>query len=205
MIIEIDPQSIDKRKIQQIVHELNKGSIDIVPTDTIYAVVCKLNSTKGLAALALFKKEKISKLKCSLLFHDFSQLASYTAPIDRPIFRLLKNNLPGPFTFILKSSNQVGKFFSSSKVEIGMRIPDNEIIKEILCSLDAPLVSTSLHHIEDEIRVYYSDPTEIYEHFSDKIDVIVLGGTGLLTHSTIVDCTQGDAIVTRQGLGILSE
>ena len=205
MIIEIDPQSIDKRKIQQIVQELNKGSIAIVPTDTIYAVVCKLNSTKGLAALALFKKEKIGKLKCSLLFHDFSQLAAYTAPIDRPIFRLLKNNLPGPFTFILKSSNQVGKFFSSSKVEIGMRIPDNEIIKEILCSLDAPLVSTSLHHIEDEIRVYYSDPTEIYEHFSDKIDVIVLGGTGLLTHSTIVDCTQGDAIITRQGLGILSE
>ena len=205
MIIEIDPQSIDKRKIQQIVHELNKGSIAIVPTDTIYAVVCKLNSTKGLAALALFKKEKISKLKCSLLFHDFSQLASYTAPIDRPIFRLLKNNLPGPFTFILKASNQVGKFFSSSKVEIGMRIPNNEIIKEILCSLDAPLVSTSLHHIEDEIRVYYSDPTEIYEHFSDKIDVIVLGGIGLLTHSTIVDCTKGDAIITRQGLGILSE
>ena len=82
---------------------------------------------------------------------------------------------------------------------------DNEIIKEILCSLDAPLVSTSLHHIEDEIRVYYSDPTEIYEHFSDKIDVIVLGGTGRLTHSTIVDCTQGDANITRQGLGILSE
>lgn len=205
MIIEIDPQSIDKRKIQQIVQELNKGSIAIVPTDTIYAVVCKLNSTKGLAALALFKKEKISKLKCSLLFHDFSQLASYTAPIDRPIFRLLKNNLPGPFTFILKSSNLVGKFFSSSKVEIGMRIPNNEIIKEILCSLDSPLASTSLHHIEDEIRVYYSDPTEIYEHFSDKIDVIVLGGTCLLTHSTIVDCTKGDAIITRQGLGILSE
>jgi tRNA threonylcarbamoyl adenosine modification protein (Sua5/YciO/YrdC/YwlC family) len=205
MIIEIDPQSIDNRKIQQIVKELNKGSIAIIPTDTIYAVVCKLNSTKGLAALALFKKEKISKLKCSLLFHDFSQLASYTAPIDRPIFRLLKNNLPGPFTFILKSSNQVGKFFSSSKVEIGMRIPNNEITKEILCSLDAPLASTSLHHIEDEIRVYYSEPTEIYEHFSDKIDVIVLGGTGLLTHSTIVDCTKGDAIITRQGLGILSE
>ena len=205
MIIEIDPQSIDKRKIQQIVHELNKGSIAIVPTDTIYAVVCKLNSTKGLAALALFKKEKISKLKCSLLFHDFSQLASYTAPIDRPIFRLLKNNLPGPFTFILKANTQVAKLFSSSKTEIGMRISDNAILEAILDALGQPLATTSLHHIEDEIRVYYSDPSEIYEHFSDKIDVIVLGGIGLLTHSTIVDCTEGDAIITRQGLGILSE
>ena len=205
MIIEIDPKSIDTRKINQVVKHLLAGGIAIVPTDTIYAVVCNLHSPKGLNNLALFKNEKLNKLKFSLLFHDFSQLAAYTAPIERPIFRLLKNNLPGPFTFILKANTQVAKLFSSSKTEIGMRISDNAILDAILDALGQPLASTSLHHIEDEIRVYYSDPSEIYEHFSDKIDVIVLGGTGLLTHSTIVDCTEGDAIITRQGLGILSE
>ena len=205
MIIEIDPQSIDTRKINQIVQHLLGGGIAILPTDTVYAVVCNLHSPKGLNNLALFKNEKLNKLKFSLLFHDFSQLAAYTAPIERPIFRLLKNNLPGPFTFILKANTQVAKLFSSSKTEIGMRIPANTILDAILKSLGQPLASTSLHHIEDEIRVYYSDPLEIYEHFSDKIDVIVLGGTGLLTHSTIVDCTEGNAIITRQGLGILSE
>ena len=205
MIVELDRNSIDDRKIKQIVDHLKDGGIAIVPTDTIYAIVCNLHSQKGLEKLALYKKEKIAKVKFSLLFNDFDQLAAYTAPIDRSIFRLLKSKLPGPFTFILEANKQVVKLFSASRTEIGMRIPDNKIINSIINTLGYPLASTSLHHTEDNIRVYFSEPTEIYEYFSDKIDLIVLGGAGNLTPSTVVDCTQGEPVITRQGLGILFE
>lgn len=205
MIIDIDPQSIDTRKIKTIVKHLNNDGIAIVPTDTVYAVVCKLHSSKALNTLASFKKEKLNKLKFSLLLHDFTQLAAYTAPIDRPLFRLLKNNLPGPFTFILRANTLVAKLFSSKKNEIGMRIPNNTIIAAILDELGQPLASTSLHHLNDEVRVYYSDPTEIYDHFSTTVDLIVLGGMGNLIHSTVVDCSEDKVTITRQGLGILIE
>jgi tRNA threonylcarbamoyl adenosine modification protein (Sua5/YciO/YrdC/YwlC family) len=115
---------------------------------------------------------------------------------------LLKYYLPGPFTFILNASNEVPKYFDSNKKEIGIRIPNNEITLEIVRLLGNPLATSSLHNDEDEIQEYFSDPTVIYERFSDKIDFIIDGGVGKLEPSTIIDCSSGVAQVIRQGLGI---
>jgi tRNA threonylcarbamoyl adenosine modification protein (Sua5/YciO/YrdC/YwlC family) len=203
MILELNPQSIDQRQIIQIVNYLNQGGIAIVPSDTVYAVVCSLSNKKGLDNLAAYKGSTLNKLKFSLIFNDFTQLSAYTSPIDRSIFRLLKTNLPGPFTFILNAHKNVSKLFLSKRSEMGMRMPDNAIIQEIIKQLGNPLASTSLHKEHGDTDSYFTDPDEIYEQFEDEFGLIVLGGTGNNVPSTIIDCSQGEINIIRQGLGII--
>lgn len=203
MFIEINPDNIDKRLIQQVVDELRKGEIIIFPTDTVYAVGCDVKNKKALAELAKWKGVKINKANFSVICNDLSQVSGYVKQLDRTIFRLMKNHLPGPFTFILDATNEVSKLFDASKKEIGIRIPDNKIVAAIVDQLGNPLAVTSLHDNEDEITDYFVDPAAIYERYDDDVAVIIDGGFGHLEASTIVDCTGGAPEIVRQGIGAI--
>lgn len=201
MFIEINPYNIDSRLIKQVVDFLKTGEIIIIPTDAVYVVACDVTSKKGLNRLADWKKMKLSKANFSIICSDLSQVSSYVKQLDRNTFRLLKHNLPGPFTFILDATTEVSKLFDSNKKEIGIRIPDNPIVHEIVEKLGNPLAVTTLIDEEDEIMEYFVDPSEIYQRHDDDVAVIVDGGLGKLETSTIVNCTGGTVEIIRQGVG----
>lgn len=203
MLVEINPDNIDNRLIKQAVDVLKKGGIIIFPTDTVYAMGCDLFNKKALNELAKMKDVKLSKANFSIICSDLSHLSDYVKQIDRPIFKLLKNTLPGPFTFILTATNEIPRLFDSNRKEIGIRIPDNQIILEIVKELGHPVATTSLHNEEDAIMDYFADPYAIYEKYDDTIEMIIDGGYGNLDASTIVDCTSGEPVIIRQGIGDL--
>ena len=203
MFIEINPYNIDARLINQAVQCFKSGGIVIFPTDSVYAIGCDLRNKKGLQKLADFKGVKLNKANFSIICSDLSHLSDYTKQLDRSIFKLLKQCLPGPFTFILEASQEVPKLFDSNKKEIGIRIPNNAITLALVEALGNPIAVTSLHDEEDEIMEYFSDPSAIYERLADQVDFIIDGGYGNLKGSTIIDCTDGSPVVVREGLGIL--
>ena len=202
MILEINPNNIDKRAINQTVEVLKKGGLVIFPTDSVYAIGCDLYNKKALEKLAKFKDVKLNKANFSIICTSMSDLSKYVKQIDRPIFKLLNSSLPGPFTFILPATNEIPKLFDSNRKEIGIRIPDNPIIIEITEKLGNPIATTSLKDDTSFIE-YHNDPDEIYEHFNSLVDVIIDGGFGRLDGTTVVDCTSGAPEIIRQGLGIL--
>jgi len=203
MLIEINEFNIDKRFINQAAKILQGGGIIIFPTDTVYAMGCDLYNKKALAQLAAIKGERLNKVNFSILCHNLKHVSDYVKPIDRPTFKLLKQNTPGPFTFILNANNDVPKLFDSKKKEIGIRIPANNIILAVIEELGRPIASTSLHDEEDTLLDYFTDPYAIYERFDDNqhIEMIIDGGLGRLEASTIVDCTKDEFEIVRQGLG----
>jgi tRNA threonylcarbamoyl adenosine modification protein (Sua5/YciO/YrdC/YwlC family) len=203
MLVEINQNNIDIRSIRNAVELLKAGAIIIFPTDTVYAMGCDLYSKKALTQLAQMKGEKLNKVNFSILCHDLKHLSDYVKPIDRSTFKLLKQNTPGPFTFILNANNDVPKLFDSKKKEIGIRIPANTIISAIIEELGRPIASTSLHNEEDTLLDYFTDPNEIYDRFekNNNIQMIIDGGLGRLEASTVVDCTQEEFKIVRQGLG----
>ncbi len=203
MLVEINEINIDNRLISQAVQILNDGGILIFPTDTVYAMGCDLYNKKALNQLASMKGERLSKVNFSILCHDLKHLSDYVKPIDRSTFKLLKQNTPGPFTFILNANNEVPKLFDTKKKEIGIRIPANKIISAVIESLGRPIATTSLHNEEDTLLDYFTDPYQIYERFenNNNIGMIIDGGMGRLEASTVVDCTQDEFTIVRQGLG----
>jgi tRNA threonylcarbamoyl adenosine modification protein (Sua5/YciO/YrdC/YwlC family) len=203
MFISINPSNIDSRSIKVIVDVLKDDGIIIYPTDTVYALGCRLHSKKALNRLAQLKGVKLNKAHFALVFDSLSNLSDYVKQFDRSIFKLLNKSLPGPFTFIMDANNAVPKLFDSNKREVGIRIPDNPIALEIVKELGEPLATTSLHDENDEIMEYYIDPKEIFVHYEDRVDIVIDGGLGKLYGSTVVNCTGGQIEIVRQGLGIL--
>ena len=139
----------------------------------------------------------------SIICHDLSNLSKYVRSIDRSTYKLLNKSLPGPFTFILNATNEVPKLFGSNKSEIGIRIPDNKILRLLVERLENPIATTSLHNDEDEIQEYFTDPYSIYEKYDSQVKIIIDGGKGKLDASTIVDCTTSSPEIIRQGNGIV--
>ena len=203
MFVEINPSNIDIRLIRQAVEILRNGGVIVFPTDTVYALGCDLMSKKGLDALSRLKGQKKAKTSFSIICADLSDLSNYVKQIDRPTFKLIKHCLPGPFTFILKATNDVSRLFDGNKKEIGIRIPNNAIALEIVKELGNPMAATSLHNDDDELLDYFVDPYAIYEKYDDTVDMIIDGGMGNLEASTIIDCTDVEPIIVRQGIGIL--
>lgn len=203
MVFIVHPDNPDSRKIGLIVDILNKGGIIIYPTDTVYAMGCSLAHKKSIAKLAQLKGQKTKKAAFSVIFNDLSNLNDYTKPIDRPTYKLLNKNLPGPFTFLLSASNNVPKLFDSNKKTIGIRIPDNKITLAIVEALGYPLVTTSLND-DDEIIEYTTDPYLIEEKWAKLVDGVVDGGYGNNEPSTVVDLSDGEIEIVRQGIGELA-
>jgi tRNA threonylcarbamoyl adenosine modification protein (Sua5/YciO/YrdC/YwlC family) len=203
MLVTINPDNIDDRIIKQAVDSLKNGGVIIFPTDTVYAIGCDVMNKKGLAELTRIKGFKKNKAHFSIICSSLSDLSLYVKQIDRSTFKTLKQCLPGPFTFILKATNEVAKLFDSNKKEIGIRIPANPIILRIVEELGNPIATSSLHNEDDELMDYFVDPYVIYEQFDDQVDLIIDGGYGKLEASTIIDFTDVEPIVVRQGIGIL--
>lgn len=203
MLVEINPNNIDDRLIDSTVELLKKGGLIIFPTDTVYAVGCDLYNKKALNALAQLKGIALRKANFSIICADMSHLSEYVKHLDRPTFKLINKSLPGPFTFILQATNEIPRLFDTNKKEVGIRIPDNSIIRVIVERLGHPIATSSLHDEEDEILDYFIDPYQIYERYDDKVGMIIDGGIGRLEASTIVDCTQGEPEIIRQGIGEL--
>jgi tRNA threonylcarbamoyl adenosine modification protein (Sua5/YciO/YrdC/YwlC family) len=200
--LSIHPETPEYRKIVEVVSVLKKGGIIAYPTDSVYNFGCSLDNKRAIEKLAKLKQIKLKKANFSLVCPDLKSIDEYTNPFSRSVFKALNKNLPGPFTFILNASNKIPKLFDSNKKEIGIRIPDNEICLEIVKHLGVPLVTSSIHH-EDEIVEYITDPEQIFQNFQHQIELIVDGGIGNNQPSTVVDCTQDDLEIVRQGIGEL--
>jgi tRNA threonylcarbamoyl adenosine modification protein (Sua5/YciO/YrdC/YwlC family) len=204
MLIRIYEENPAQRHIRHVVDVLNKGGIVIFPTDTIYGMGCSIRHIKSIDKIARIKGTTKKKSNYSIIFNNLSMLSEFTRPLPNEIFRLIKRNLPGPFTFILEANNQVPKIFQSKKKTIGIRIPDNNIITTIVEELGHPVLTTSIRD-EDELVEYITDPELILEKYGDAIDLVIDGGYGDNEASTIVDCTSGEPVIIRQGKGILEE
>ncbi|MFW6043500.1 MAG: L-threonylcarbamoyladenylate synthase [Marinilabiliaceae bacterium] len=203
MLVKIYPENPNPREVEKVVKILQEGGIVIYPTDTVYGMGCDINNSKALEKISQIKGINPRKEHLSFICHDLSHLSDYTRPLDSPTFKLIKKNLPGPFTFILPASNNVPKFFKSNKKTIGLRIPDNSIITEIVRQLGNPILSTSIKD-DDEVLEYTTDPELIHEKYQDQVDVVIDGGFGDNEGSTIVDCTAGpEPEIVRQGKGEL--
>lgn len=204
MIIQLHPKNPNPRDLKKVVDILNDNGVVIIPTDTIYAMACKLSSKKAIERMIKISGKKSEKINFSLICSDLSNISEFTSPIDKSIFRMMKNNLPGAFTFILKANNQVAKLFSSNKKTIGIRVPDNAIAQTIVAELGCPLVVTTIH-AADVIEEYMTDPEEIHDKFENEIDCVIDGGTGGNIPSTIIDCSGDEIEIVRQGKGIINE
>ncbi len=175
------------------------GGIVIYPTDTIYGLGCDIFQHKAIERICRIKNIDPRKAQLSFVCHDLSDLSKYTKSISTPLYRMLKNYLPGAYTFILPASKEVPKILKSKKDTIGLRIPDNNIASTIVKELGHPVLSTSLpgQQVED-----YTDPEIIYENFKQLVDIVIDGGIGGMTPSTIIDCTEEPPLLIRQGLGV---
>lgn len=200
MLLKIHPETPSSRQVQKVVECLANDGIIIFPTDTIYALGCSINSPKAIDKVARLKGVKKEKANFSFLFYDLSQLSEYTLPIDNEVFKLMRRTLPGPFTYILKANNSVPKIFHNKKKTLGIRIPQNNIVSEIIKEMGHPLMSTSLHD-EDQILEYATDPELIYEKYKDRVDIVIDGGFGDNQPSTVIDCTGDEILMVREGKG----
>jgi tRNA threonylcarbamoyl adenosine modification protein (Sua5/YciO/YrdC/YwlC family) len=202
MLIKIYSENPNPKHIRKVVDMLESGGIIIYPTDTVYAMGCDVRAVKTIEKIARFKGMNPNNPDLSLIFHDMSQLSEFTVIRDNNVFKLLKRNLPGPFTFIVQANSQIPKMFRNKKKTVGIRIPSNPIILEIVKELGRPVVTTSVHD-QDEILEYTTDPELIHEKYYDFADIVVDGGYGNNEASTIVDCTGDEFLIIRQGLGEL--
>lgn len=202
MLIKLYDNNPDQRRINQIVDVLRKGGLIIYPTDTVYSIGCDITNQKAVEKVAKLKGIKVEKSHFSFICYDLSHISDYTKPISNNIFKLMRRNLPGPFTFILGANNNVPRYFKGKKKTVGIRIPDNNIIREIVKELGNPIFSTSVHS-DNEIEAYMTDPELIHETYSDKVDLVIDGGFGDNQVSTVIDCTNDDYEIIRIGKGEL--
>jgi tRNA threonylcarbamoyl adenosine modification protein (Sua5/YciO/YrdC/YwlC family) len=202
MLIRLYEENPNQKHIRKVTDVLEQGGIIIYPTDTVYAMGCDILAVKAIEKIARFKGLNPLNPDMSLIFHDMSQLSDYTIIRDNNVFKLLKRNLPGPFTFIVQANNQIPKLFKNKKKTVGIRIPKNNIVLELVRELGRPIITTSVHD-PDEVIEYTTDPELIYEKYRDFADIVIDGGFGNNEASTIVDCTDDHFVIVRQGLGEL--
>lgn len=189
--------------LQGIVNLLNDGGIIIYPTDTMYAIGCHALKERAVERVCQLKGIDPKKNNLSVICYDLSTISEY-AKVPNDLFKLMKRNLPGPFTFILAGTTRLPKIFRNRK-EVGIRMPDSPIIREIARLLDAPILTTTLPLETGEDEEYVTDPELIEEKWGDRVDMVIDGGLGNDEGSTVVDCTSGEPVIVRQGLGWLEE
>jgi len=200
MLLKIYPENPNPRAIRQIVECLEDGGVIIYPTDTIYGIGCDIFKQKSIEKVVNLVGKNKKKSSLSFICSDLSHLSDFSRPIENNIFKVMKKVLPGPYTFILGANNNVPKLLQSNKKTIGIRIPDNDIICEIVKELGHPILSTSIKD-DDEIIEYTTDPELIYEKYGDLVDIVIDGGFGDNIPSTVVNCTSGTIVIVREGKG----
>ena len=198
MMLHVHPKDPQPRQVKMIVEKLRNGGVIIYPTDTIYGLGSDIFQQKAIERICRIKKLDPHKAQLSFICYDLSHLSDFSKQLSRSTYRLLKECLPGPYTFILPASKQVPRILQSKKETIGLRVPDNNIARAIVKELGHPLVSTSLpgEAVED-----YTDPEIMHENFMNDVDIVVNGGIGGTVPSTVIDCTQDEPVLIRQGAG----
>ncbi len=202
MFLKIYEENPSEKLIKKVAEILGNSGLVIIPTDSVYSIACDINSKKAVENLARLKGIKLKDADFSFIFAELSSVAGYTKPISNHIFKIIKRNIPGPFTFILDANNNIPGYFRESKKTIGIRIPDNNIVKAIVQEMNRPILSTSVHD-DDNFTEYMTDPSLIHEKYIKTVDAIIDGGYGKIEASTVVDCTSGDAVVVREGIEVL--
>jgi tRNA threonylcarbamoyl adenosine modification protein (Sua5/YciO/YrdC/YwlC family) len=202
MLLHLHPVNPQVRNVKTVVECLLDGGVIIYPTDTIYGLGCDIFQHKAVERICRIKQVDPAKAQLSFICYDLSDLSNYTKSISTPLYRLLKNYLPGPYTFILPASKQVPKILKSRKDTIGLRIPDNIIARSLVRELQHPILSSSL---PGEMVEEYTDPAMIREKFGSQVDIIIDSGIGGMTPSTVVDCTGDEPVLIRKGLGDWAE
>ena len=203
MLLKLYNKNNDPADLQRVINVLNDGGLLIYPTDGKYAIGCHGLKERAIERICRLKGIDPKKNNLSIICYDLAAISEY-AKVDNNTFKLMKRNLPGPFTFILNGTTRLPKIFRNRK-EVGIRMPDNPIIQEITRLLDAPIMTTTLPRDESEDIEYSTDPELIEEKWGDTVDLIIDGGIGGMEGSTVVDCTQGEAEIVRQGAGWLDE
>lgn len=191
----------NKREINMIAEALKGGAIAVIPTDTTYALACALENKAGIDRICKVTGKKEKQAKMSVLCSDLKQVSDYTMPYSNDVFKTMKRYSPGPYVYILKSNKFVQKYFKNNKSEIGIRMPDNEILQEVLGALGGPIISTTLNK-SDNIG-YYTEPEEIEEDYKNDVDVFINAGAITAGESTVLDCTGIEIEVVREGSGAL--
>tara|TARA_R110001583_G_scaffold109799_2_gene258631 strand:- start:11906 stop:12526 length:621 start_codon:yes stop_codon:yes gene_type:complete len=197
--IKIYEENPNEREIDKVVSVLKKGGLIIYPTDTVYGLGCDITNMKAMEKVAKLKEVKLDKANFSFICYDLSSLSDYVKQIDTRTYKILKKYLPGPFTFILPSNNNLPKAFKNKKT-VGIRIPDNNIIRELVKKLGNPIVSTSIYD-EDDLIEYTTDPELIFEKWENLVDVVIDGGYGDNIPSTVIDLSEGEINIMRKGKG----
>lgn len=203
MLLKLYEKNNNPKDLAEVVRVLEEGGIIVYPTDTMYAIGCHGLKERAIECICKLKGIDPRKNNLSVICYDLSNISEY-AKVDNATFKLMKRNLPGPFTFILSTSSRLPKIFRNRK-EVGIRVPDNPIIREICRLLDAPILTTTLPLEEGEDMEYVTTPELIEEKFGRDVELVIDGGIGGTEPSTVVNCTEGEAEVVRQGKGILSE
>lgn len=200
MLISIHPKDPEPRKIRIIADKLNGGGVVICPTDTVYAFVCSAHQPRAIEQVARLKGVKPQKADLSLICNDLSQLSTYARAVDTAAFRIMKHVLPGPYTFILQASGEIPKLFKNNKRTVGIRVPDHPIPRALVAELGHALVVASVHD-PDKVVDYTTDPERIDEHIGYQVEAVIDGGIGGLEGSTVIDLSDGEPRILRQGKG----
>lgn len=200
MLIPIHPKDPEPRKIRIIADKLNAGGVVICPTDTVYAFVCSAHQPRAIELVAKLKGVKPQKADLSLICNDLSQLSTYARSVDTAAFRIMKHALPGPYTFILQASGEIPKLFKNNKRTVGIRVPDHPIPRALVAELGHALVVASVHD-PDKVVDYTTDPERIDEHIGYQVEAVIDGGIGGLEGSTVIDLSDGEPRILRQGKG----
>lgn len=199
--IKIYEENPNEREIDKIVAILKKGGLIIFPTDTVYGLGCDITNSKAMEKVAQIKGIKLAKAEFSFICHDLSNLSDFVKQIDTPTYKILKKALPGPYTFVLPANNRLPKAFKHRKT-VGIRVPDNNIIRTLVKALGNPIVSTSIID-EDEVVEYTTDPELINEKWGNIVDVVIDGGYGDNQASTVIDLSQDEIEIIREGKGAI--
>tara|TARA_B100000768_G_scaffold62486_1_gene60555 strand:- start:650 stop:1267 length:618 start_codon:yes stop_codon:yes gene_type:complete len=203
MFIEIHPENPNPRGISKIVECLKDGGVVIYPTDTIYGIGCDIFQPKAVERIAKIKSIDLKKQNFSFICSDLSHLSDYALPIDRSLYKIMRKVLPGPYTFILNANSNIPKLFKIKKKTVGIRVPNHNIPLQLVDQIGNPLLTTSLIENTDNIESNI-EPSIIYENYKNKVDIVIDGGLGKLTPSTVLDCTQSEIEIIREGLGDLN-
>jgi tRNA threonylcarbamoyl adenosine modification protein (Sua5/YciO/YrdC/YwlC family) len=198
-LIKIYEENPSEKELKRIVKILKNGGLVIYPTDTVYGLGCDINNTKALEKIARIKGIKLEKANFSFVCQDLSNLSEYVAQLDSTTFKILKRNLPGPYTFILPGNNKLPSVFKKKKT-VGIRVPNNKIAQLLVQHLGNPIISTSIRD-EDDVIEYTTDPELIAEKWDKLVDVVIDGGFGDNVASTVIDLTQPEPELIRQGKG----
>ena len=201
IFIKIYNENPNPKEIEKVVSLLKKGGLIIYPTDTVYGLGCDITNKKALEKIARLKNIKLAKANLSFICNDLSHLSDYVKQIDTPTYKVLKRALPGAYTFILPGNNNLPRAFKNKKT-VGIRIPDNNIIREIVKQLGNPIVSTSIRD-EDDVIEYTTDPELIFEKWQNIVDVVIDGGYGGNQPSTVIDLSKDEIEIVREGKGNL--